>query len=173
MLSRAGQVQEGDAPYLDHVPIGYQRYRKRSFVAFRDEADKARYERAFAKLMQALTMLHREGIAFWPGTDDTTGFTLHRELELYARVGMTPAEVLRTATYDCDRYLTRDQRYGSLVRGKRADLFLVSGDPTHDISAVRRIRLVMKDGVIYYPQEIYQALGIRPFAAPPPLVSMP
>ena len=173
MLSRAGEVQEGDAPYLDHVPIGYQRYRKRSFVAFRDEADKARYERAFAKLMQALTMLHREGIAFWPGTDDTTGFSLHRELELYARVGMTPAEVLRTATYDCDRYLTRAQRYGSLVRGKRADLFLVSGDPTHDISAVRRIRLVMKDGVIYYPQEIYQALGIRPFAAPPPLVSMP
>jgi hypothetical protein len=172
MMSRAGQVQEGDAPYLDHVPIGYQRYRKRSFIPFKDEADKARYEKAFAKLMETLAMLHREGIRLWPGTDDTTGFTVHRELELYAKLGMTPGEVLRIATLDCDQYLTRDQRYGSLERGKRADFFLVPEDPTKNISAVRSIRMVMKDGVIYYPQELYQALGIKPFA-PPPLVSMP
>ena len=173
MLSRAGQVQEGDAPYLDHVPIGYQRYRKRSFIPFKDDADKARYEKAFAKLMATLTMLHREGIRLWPGTDDTTGFTVHRELELYAKLGMTPAEVLRIATLDCDRYLMRDQRFGSLVPGKRADFFLVPADPRKNISAVRNIRMVMKDGVIYYPQELYEALGIKPFASPPPLVSVP
>jgi len=173
MLSRAGQVQEGDAPYLSHVPIGYQRYRKRSFIPFKDEADKARYDRAFAKLMETLTLLHREGIPLWPGTDDTTGFSLHRELELYARLGMTPAEVLRVATFDCDRYLKRDQRYGSLERGKRADFFLVPGDPTKNMSAVRAIRMVVKDGVIYYPKELYQALGIAPFADPPPLLATP
>jgi hypothetical protein len=173
MLSRAGQVQEGDAPYLAHVPIGYQRYRKRSFIPFKDEADKARYEQAFAKLMETLTMLHREGIPLWPGTDDTTGFTVHRELELYARLGMTPGEVLRIATLDCDRYLKREQRYGSLERGKRADFFLVPGDPARNVSAVREIRMVVKDGVIYYPKELYQALGITPFADPPPLLATP
>lgn len=173
MLSRAGQVAEGDLPYLDHTPIGYQRYRRRSFVKFKDDAEKARYDQAFEKVLGVMTLLHREGIALWPGTDDTTGFTLHRELELYAKIGMTPAEALRAASYDCDRYLSRDQSYGSLERGKRADFFLVPGDPTRDISAIRQIQLVMKDGVIYYPQEIYQAIGIKPFANPPPLTAPP
>jgi hypothetical protein len=170
MLSRAGEVQEGDAPYLDHMPIGYQRYRKRTFVPLKDDAEGQRYVHAFSKLMDTLTLLHREGIRLWPGTDDPTGFTLHRELELYAKLGMSPAEVLRIATFDCDAYLSRDQRYGTLERGKRADLILISGDPTRDISAVRNIRLVMKDGVIYYPKELYESLGIRPFASPPAVI---
>jgi len=169
MLSRAGQVAEGDAPYLDHMPIGYQRYRKRSFVTFKDDAEKAKYDAAFVKVMDTLRLLHAEGIKLWPGTDDTTGFTVHRELELYSRLGMSPAQVLRVATFDCDRYLGRDQQYGSIARGKRADVFLIPGDPTKDINAIRQIRMVVKDGVIYYPSEIYQALGIKPFAAPPPL----
>ena len=169
MLSRAGEVAEGDAAYLDHVPVGYQRYLKRSYVNFKDDAEKARYDRAFGRVMDTLALLHREGIKLWPGTDDTTGFTVHRELELYAKLGMSPGEVLRTATYDCDQYLARDQLYGSMERGKRADFFLVPGDPSKDLSTVRRIRLVMKDGVIYYPQEIYESLGIKPFGLPPPL----
>jgi len=169
MLSRAGQVAEGDAPYLDHVPIGYQRYRKRSFVTFKDDAEKARYDKAFTKVLDTLALLHREGIRLWPGTDDATGFTVHRELELYSKLGMTPGEVLRVATFDCDQYLSRDQLYGSLQRGKRADFFLVPGDPSKDISAVRQIQLVMKDGVIYYPKEIYEAFGVKPFGLPPPL----
>jgi hypothetical protein len=173
MLSRAGQVQEGDAPYLEHMPIGYQRYRKRSFIPFKDEADKARYDKAFAKLMDTLALLHREGIRLWPGTDDATGFTVHRELELYTRFGIPAAETLRIDTYDCDRYLMRDQRYGSLERGKRADFILVPDDPAKNISAIRSIRLVMKGGVIYYPEELYKALGIKPFAAPPPVIAAP
>jgi Amidohydrolase family len=169
MMSRAGQVAEGDSAYLDHVPIGYQRYRKRSFVNFKDDAEKVRYDKAFAKVLDTLALLHREGIRLWPGTDDATGFTVHRELELYAKLGMTPGEVLRVATFDCDQYLSRDQLYGSLQRGKRADFFLVPGDPSKDISAVRQIELVMKDGLIYYPKEIYAAFGIKPFGLPPPL----
>jgi hypothetical protein len=173
MLSRAGQVEEGDAPYLDHVPIGYQRYRKRTFVPFKNEADLARYDKGFQKVMETLAMLHREGVPMWPGTDDTTGFTVHRELELYTQIGMTAAEALRVDTFDCDQYLRRDQSFGSLERGKHADFFLTVGDPTKNISAVREIRMVVKDGVIYYPEEIYRAMGIRPFASPPTLISQP
>jgi imidazolonepropionase-like amidohydrolase len=105
----------------------------------------------------------------WPGTDAAIGFTLHRELELYVKAGFSPAEALRIASYDCDAYLKRDQQYGSIARGKVADFFLVPGDPTQDIGQLHHIRMVLKDGVIYYPNEIYQAYGIAPFTSPPPL----
>jgi hypothetical protein len=170
MLSRAGQVQAGDAPYLDHMPIGYQRYRRRSFVSFKDEAEDQAYFRAFDKVLATMALLYKEGIRLLPGTDDDTGFTVHRELELYVKAGIPANEVLRMATFDDDEYMSRDQRFGGLERGKCADLFLVTGDPSRDISAIRQIRMVMKDGVIYYPQEIYQELNVKPFALPPPLV---
>src|SRR5690606_31497640 len=80
MLSRAGQVAAGDAPYLDHTPIGYQRYRRRSFVDFKSREHEQTYERSFAKLMETLGLLHESGIRLLPGTDDGTGFTLLREL---------------------------------------------------------------------------------------------
>ncbi|GIL41658.1 amidohydrolase family protein [Roseiterribacter gracilis] len=167
MLSRAGTVQAGDQAYLDHAPIGYQRYRKRTFVPLKDAAEDAQYFKAFDKILATMALLHKEGIKLWPGTDDMTGFTLHRELELYVKAGIPAGEVLRMASFDADQYMVRDQQYGSVERGKRADFFLTVGDPSKDISAVRQIRMVMKDGVIYFPQEIYEALNIKSFATPP------
>jgi imidazolonepropionase-like amidohydrolase len=56
---------------------------------------------------------------------------------------------------------------GTVERGKRADLILVDGDPTRDISDIRRISYVLKDGVGYAPADLYEAVGIRRFAEPP------
>lgn len=168
MLSRAGQVPAGQAAWLEHMPIGFQRYRKRSFIQFKDAAESERYNQAFVKVMDTLRLLHKEGIPLWPGTDDSTGFSVHRELELYGQLGMTPGEVLRVATFDCDRYMGRDQDYGSIARGKRADFFLVPTDPSKSLDALHNIRMVLKGGAVYYPSEIYTALGVQPFAAAPP-----
>jgi hypothetical protein len=44
-------------------------------------------------------------------------------------------------------------------------LVLVDGDPTQDISAIRKIALVLQDGDAYYPAELYGELGVTPFAA--------
>jgi len=55
---------------------------------------------------------------------------------------------------------------GSVAVGKRADLILVDGDPTVNISDVRKVALVLKDGNAYYPSEIDTALGIAPFTTP-------
>lgn len=170
MMSRAGQVPDNAAAYIDHMPVGVQRYKRRSYVNFKDEAEKERYARAFDKVLQTMALFHREGIPLWPGTDAANGFTLHRELELYVKAGLSPAEVLRIATYDCDAYLNRDQEYGSIEHGKRADFFLVDGDPTKNIGAVRNTRLVVKDGVFYAPNDIYRAYGVTPFV---PSLSMP
>jgi hypothetical protein len=118
-------------------------------------------------VVETLALLHREQIPLWPGTDDTIGFSLHRELELYVKAGMSSAEALRVATYDCDRYLGRDQLYGSIERGKQADFILTPGDPSQDIKALHSIRMVVKGGVVYFPSELHEALGITPFATPP------
>lgn len=167
MLSRAGQTQVGQQDFLSHMPIGFQRYRKRSFVTIKTPADDAAYQAGFAKVIETIGMLHKAGIRLLPGTDEATGFSLLRELELYVQAGMTPAEALRAATLGCEEYLKRTDRLGVIERGKLADLVLVAGDPTQDISAIRRPRMVMKGGAVYFPSEIHAAIGVEPFAAPP------
>lgn len=167
MLSRAGKVAAGDAPYLDHTPVGYQRYRKRSFVTFQSPEHDESYVKSFTKLLGLLALLHRQGVQLLPGTDDGTGFTVHRELELYVQAGIPAAEALRLGTLACDQYLGLDQQQGRIAPGHLADFVLLESDPAADISALRRARMVVKDGTIYFPSEIYQAIGIRPFTTPP------
>lgn len=166
MLSRAGEIPPSAVGYVDHMPIGYQRYRRRSFVDIDSPAVDQTYKAAFQKLLGTVKLLHDNGVQLLPGTDAGTGFTVHRELELYVKAGLTPAEALSLGTLKAEQYLGRDQSLGSIARGKLADFFLVPGDPTQDINAIRQIRMVMKGGVLYFPSEIHQALGIRPFADP-------
>ncbi len=71
------------------------------------------------------------------------------ELELLAEYGMPPAEVLRTATSQTARVLGMDTMIGRVAAGMRADLVAVAGDPTVNISTVRLVRFVMKDGIVY------------------------
>ncbi|MFZ3264851.1 MAG: amidohydrolase family protein [Terriglobales bacterium] len=167
MLSRAGTVQPGDVDYLDHMPIAYQRYRKRTFVTINSPAEDEAYRKAFAKVIDTLRMLHENGIRLLPGTDDTTGFTLQREIELYTMAGMTPAEALRSATLLPEEYFHHADELGTIERGKIADFFLIGGDPTKDIRAIKFVRMVSQGESIYFPSEIYHELSIKPFASPP------
>lgn len=166
MLSRAGEFPPSASGYVENMPIGYQRYRRRSFVDIDSPATDQTYKAAFQKLLDTVKLLHDSGVQLLPGTDAGTGFTVHRELELYVKAGLTPAEALSLGTLKAEQYMGRDQSLGSVERGKLADFFLVPGDPTQDINAIRRIRMVMKGGTVYFPSEIHQALGIRPFADP-------
>ena len=169
MLSRSGQVQAGDAPYLDHVPIGYQRYRKRSFVTIKTPQDDADYQGGFKKVLEVLKMLDDNGVQLLPGTDDGTGFSNLREMEVYVAAGISPGRALYLSTLGAERYFRRDHELGTIERGKLADFILVDGDPVANISALRKTRMTMVGGVAYYPAEIYEHLAIRPFAPPPPV----
>ena len=173
MLSRSGQVQAGDAPYLDHVPIGYQRYRKRSFVTIRTPQDDADYQGGFKKVLEVLKLLDDNGIQLLPGTDDGTGFSNLREMEVYVAAGIPAGRALYLGTLGAERYFKRDHELGTIERGKLADFILVDGDPVADISALRKNRMTMVGGVAYYPAEVYEHLAIRPFAPPPPVTAAP
>ena len=72
-----------------------------------------------------------------------------RELELMVQWGMTPLAATVAATSGNAGYFHLDDRLGRVRPGLLADLILVDGDPTTDISALRRVRLVMKGGRVY------------------------
>lgn len=167
MLSRDGEVQQGDAAFIDHVAGPARMSRMVTLMPIKNAQDDRAYRAGFEKMLQLLRRIHEAGIKIYPGTDDANGFTLHRELELYVRAGMTPAEALTRATLDSARYLGHDSEWGSIARGKAADFILVAGDPTRDISAIRQIRMTVAAGTVYFPAEIHQALGIKPFTQSP------
>jgi imidazolonepropionase-like amidohydrolase len=165
--NRDGTVPPGAADYFDHMPIGYQRSEKQAMVDASEKRDDEAYRGAFDQVIATMKLLHERGVLIVPGTDLGGSFTYHRELELFQRLGMTPADVLARATLEMARYLGQEQQLGSIERGKLADFFLVAGDPTQDLKAIKKIRMVVKDGTVYFPSEIYPQFGIRPFADAP------
>ncbi|WP_414902033.1 amidohydrolase family protein [Sphingomonas flavalba] len=165
--NRDGQVPPGAVDYIDHMPIGYQRSAKKAMTDTSAPGDDAAYRGAYDKIVATLRMLHDRGVFIVPGTDTGGSFTYHRELELYQQFGMTAPEILKRATFDMARYTGQDQRLGSIEKGKLADFFLIPGDPTKDIKAIKTISMVVKDGVFYYPSEAYPKFGIKPFVAAP------
>lgn len=94
------------------------------------------------------------------GTDPTgfggiiAGFGSMRALELLASSGLRAEEVVRVASLNGARFLGRDHELGSIEVGKRADLIMVRGDVSNDITALRNPVLVVKDGVGYDSQKL-------------------
>jgi len=72
-----------------------------------------------------------------------------RELELMVNYGMKADAALKSATSVAARVLHMENRIGRLKEGLLADILAVDGDPTHDITALRRVRFVMKNGAAY------------------------
>ena len=72
-----------------------------------------------------------------------------RELEAMVKFGMSPVETLRSATSINAKVLHMEKQIGSVSAGLFADLIAVEGDPTRDVSAIRKINLVMKGGKVY------------------------
>jgi len=71
------------------------------------------------------------------------------ELELMVAYGMPTLDALRAATSGNARILGLGERLGRVRVGYLADLIAVEGDPVSDISALRDVRFVMKDGSVY------------------------
>jgi len=98
--------------------------------------------------------LHEAGVAITAGTDaplsnQRFGDSLHHELELLVQAGLSPMEAIQAATIRPTQLLTRTQDLGRVQAGARADLIAVAGDPSTEISKIRNVRLVIRDGRVW------------------------
>jgi imidazolonepropionase-like amidohydrolase len=160
-LNRAGQIPRGFQPVASRLPVQVRRNLLSTGLTPPEGMDET-YHKSFAKMMELAGLLYRSGIPIEAGTDSMPGFALHHELELDVQAGIPPNKVLQNATLNAARIMKLDGDLGSIAAGKLADVTLVNGDPVANISDIRKTALVMKDGVLYRPDELYSALGVGP-----------
>lgn len=100
---------------------------------------------------KALQHAYPRGVKIAFGTD--AGVSKHGrnadEFELMVKHGMTPADALKAATVNAADLLSLANEIGTLEPGKRADLIAVAGDPLQDVTVLKNVLIVIKDGRIY------------------------
>jgi imidazolonepropionase-like amidohydrolase len=117
------------------------------------DTDPVAYRRQFvAKELEMTLAMHRAGVPLMAGTDTAAGvyvipgFSLHQELELFVKAGLTPMEALQTATLNPAKFLGRTNDLGTVEAGKLADLVLLDSNPLDDIRNTQKISAVVLRG---------------------------
>jgi hypothetical protein len=105
----------------------------------------------FAKESELTGEMHRAGVSILAGTDLGNpylypGSSLHDELALLVRAGLSPLDALRTATLNPARFLGLSDTFGTVAQGKVADLVLLDRNPLDDIANTQRIYGVVANG---------------------------
>lgn len=170
LKQKDGDINEPWAAIKDNMPPDVARGFHVGTMKIPDAATQARYEKSFDKMVKFVGTLHKAGVPIVAGTDDLAGFTLHSELAMLVKAGLTPAEAIQVATRNGARYTRTSAERGSIETGKLADLVLVDGDPTKNIEDLRKVSAVITRGHVIYPKEVDEALGIKPFVAEVPAV---
>jgi imidazolonepropionase-like amidohydrolase len=93
--------------------------------------------------------------------DVLPGFGDQREIELLVEGGFSPVEAIKVATLNGAVYMGKDKQIGSIAAGKNADLVVVKGDPSKQISDVENVEIVFKDGVGYDSRKLLDSVRGR------------
>jgi imidazolonepropionase-like amidohydrolase len=118
---------------------------------------------AIATMLKIILGLQRAGIPIVAGTDvGVPGHTLHRELELYVKAGLTPLEAIQAATVTPARVMKLENEVGTITAGKRADIIILDANPLEDISNIRKVRFVVTQGRLFDCAKLWQAVGFKP-----------
>jgi tetratricopeptide (TPR) repeat protein len=118
----------------------------------------------YKKQVELVGMMHDAGVQFLAGTDVFNpycfpGFSLHDELSLMVKAGLTPMEALQAATHNPAVYLGMADSMGTIEQGKVADLVLLDANPLDDISNTTRIAAVMIGGSFFGRQPLDSILA--------------
>ena len=113
--------------------------------------DKPVREQAIANRRRLLKAFSHNGVGILFGTDspqlfNVPGFSIHREIELMAGAGMTPYDILQSATKNVGEYFKATDKFGTIAVGNRADLILLEKNPLKDVANIANPLGVMVGG---------------------------
>jgi imidazolonepropionase-like amidohydrolase len=120
-------------------------------------------EKIVQKDIAIIGALHHAGVPIVAGTDQTVpGYSLYREIELYAQAGFTPMEAIQAATIVPARVMGLDKELGTVEAGKRADVIILDANPLESIHNIRRVEFVITNGIMYNCAELWRSVGFKP-----------
>lgn len=120
-------------------------------VVSRDSFAPAAAQRLVDVRRKLLKALHDAGAPIALGSDapqyfNVPGFSIHHEMQMMVDAGLTPYEVLATGTEAPARYFGTPEEFGTIAKGRRADMILLDANPFEDIANVRKRVGVMVQG---------------------------
>jgi hypothetical protein len=148
-------------PRLSYIPEVTRWRNLRSWQVYRrlNAQQLGELEEGYEKFQKFLHHFVRAGGKLDIGTDTSEGRMpgkgVHRELEFLVDAGFSPSDVIVWATKGSAEFLDRGDEMGTVETGKIADVIVVNGDPLQDITALKNIETVIKNGEIvdisYHP----------------------
>lgn len=116
------------------------------------------------RLQATIAKMESSGVTLLAGTDVAAyrvpGFSLQVELKALGDAGLTPLQVLQTATLNPAKVMGRTADYGSIRESKIADLLLLDEDPTKSVDALQRINAVVLHGHLFNRSELDEQLRL-------------
>ena len=142
--------QQSDASKLHFIPEELAQKWQPGKRLISDAAE-AYYARKLQCDLRIINLMHRAGVRLLAGSDSLDpwvlpGDSLHHELEMLVRAGLSPLEALQAATANPAEFFGLQNEMGTIAKGKRADLVLLNANPLEDISNTRQIVAVIQGG---------------------------
>ena len=157
----AAEPMENIQPVLKHLPRPLLQEHVASLG--QSPSDTATSHARLARMLANIKAAHDAGVPIIAGTDEgIPAYSVYRELELYVKAGFTPMDALRAATAVAAQAMRVDKDLGTIATGKRADLLVLDANPLENISNIRTVRFVMKDGRMFDSAALWTAAGFTP-----------
>ena len=162
-LSYLDEVNHADDAYLKYMSAGiiktYEGRINRVKNATKETIENRKHLDAF--FGQLTKALNDAEVGLLAGSDSGAynsytypGSSLHKELEEMVHNGLTPIEALRTSTYNGSKFLKKNADYGSISKGKIADIIVLDANPITNITNTKKIHSLIKTGKQYTKEQL-------------------
>ena len=162
LISRHFEDPEWQETFV-YLPDSIQQLWTKGVASMKDRA-LTEFNKTYSDWMfNMLGRVHKADIPIMAGTDCpifflTPGRSLHQELQMLVKAGLSPLEALKTATYNPAKYFNLEKELGSIKTNHWADLLLLDANPLENISNTLAIQAVFRQGTYYDRTSLNQLL---------------